>query len=55
MSKETLLKIVGKDESLNIEWKPSLSQSNEIIETISGFSNTEGEKDLCGTTRLQRI
>lgn len=48
MIKEALLKIIGESESLGIEWKPSLSQVNEIIRTISGFSNTEGGKVIIG-------
>ena len=55
MSKEALLKIVGEDESLNIEWKPSLSQINEIIETISGFSNTEGGKIIIGVSKSGKL
>jgi len=55
MSKETLLKIVGGAESLNIEWKPSLSQINEIIETISGFSNTEGGKVIIGVSKSGKL
>jgi len=55
MSKEALLKIVGEDESLNIEWKPSLSQIKEIIETISGFSNAEGGKIIIGVSKSSKI
>jgi len=51
MSKGALLKMVGEFESLNIEWKPSLSQINEIIETISGFSNSEGGKVIIGVSK----
>ncbi len=45
------MKLIGSAESLNIEWKPSLSQVNEIIETISAFSNTEGGKIIIGVSK----
>lgn len=54
MSNENILKVVGVYESLNIECKPSLSQVNEIIETISGFSNTEGGKVIIGVCKSTR-
>jgi ATP-dependent DNA helicase RecG len=42
-------------ESMMIEWKPSLSQTKEIIETISGFANTEGGKILIGITESGKV
>ena len=33
---------IPKDESETVEFKPSLSQINEIVETVSAFSNTKG-------------
>ncbi len=33
---------IGLSESTTIEWKPSLSQTHEIIESITAFANTEG-------------
>ena len=55
MSKEDLLKLIGGTESLNIEWKPSLSQINEIIETISAFANTEGGKIIIGISKSGKL
>jgi ATP-dependent DNA helicase RecG len=42
-------------ESTTIEWKPSLSQIKEIINTISAFSNTEGGKIFIGVSKSGRI
>lgn len=42
-------------ESMTIEWKPSLSQMKEIIETISGFASTEGGKILIGVTESGKV
>lgn len=47
--------MVGEAESLNIEWKPSLSQINEIIKTISGFSNSEGGKVIIGVSKSGKL
>ena len=37
MKKEIIEESIGKDESETLEWKPSLSQINEIVETVSAF------------------
>lgn len=42
-------------ESTTVEWKPSLSQINEIINTISAFSNTEGGRILVGVSKTGKI
>lgn len=42
-------------ESTTVECKPSLSQINEIIETISAFSNTEGGKVFVGVSKTGKI
>ncbi len=47
--------IMGNAESSKVEWKPSLSQINEIIETIAGFSNTEGGKVFVGVDGGGRV
>lgn len=47
--------IIGTSESTTIEWKPSLSQINEIIETIVAFSNTEGGKIFIGVSNTGKI
>lgn len=44
-------KLIGPSESTTIEWKPSLSQINEIIESIVAFSNTEGGKLFVGVSK----
>jgi ATP-dependent DNA helicase RecG len=55
MNKDDLLKIIGYSESTNVEWKPSLSQINEITETISAFSNTEGGKIVIGVSKTGKL
>jgi len=42
-------------ESTTVEWKPSLSQIKEIINTISAFSNTQGGKILIGVSKSGKI
>ncbi len=39
-----LKKIISQDESETVEFKKSLSESKEIIKTISAFTNTKGGK-----------
>jgi len=39
-----LKKIISQGESETVEFKKSLSESKEIIETISAFANTKGGK-----------
>lgn len=47
--------IIGSNESTTIEWKPSLSQINDIIETIVAFANTEGGKVFIGVSKIGKI
>src|SRR3989338_2167018 len=42
---------IGTSESTTIEWKPSLSQIHEIIESITAFANTEGGRLLVGVSK----
>ncbi|MEA2086819.1 MAG: putative DNA binding domain-containing protein [Candidatus Caldatribacteriota bacterium] len=39
-----LKKIISQGESETLEFKKSLSESKEIIKTISAFANTKEEK-----------
>lgn len=55
MKEKSLTKIIGNSESLNAEWKPSLSQINEIIETTSAFSNAEGGRIFIGISTSGRL
>jgi len=48
---KNLSKLIGSNESMVIEWKPSLSQINEIIESITAFANTEGGRLLVGISK----
>lgn len=48
-------KIIGSSESSTIEWKPSLSQMNEIIESVTAFANTEGGRLIIGVSRDGKI
>jgi len=55
MKKGKYSKIIGKDESENMEWKPSLSQINEIVETVSALSNTKGGRIVIGVSKSGKI
>ncbi len=48
-------KIIEKGESETVEFKKSLSEWKEIIETISAFSNTRGGIILVGVDNKQKI
>jgi ATP-dependent DNA helicase RecG len=48
MNKKQLLKLIERGESETLELKPSLSQINEIIETISALSNKSGGRIIVG-------
>ena len=41
-------KLIGRSESTTVEWKQSLSEINEIIETTAAFANTEGGSIFVG-------
>jgi len=43
--------IIGSGESTTIEWKPSLSQINEIIASVAAFANTDGGKLFVGVSK----
>lgn len=55
MSGKEFTNPIGATESLNIEWKQSLSQTNEIIETVAAFSNTEGGKIIIGVSASGKL
>jgi ATP-dependent DNA helicase RecG len=55
MSKNYLSKIIGKTESVVIEWKPSLSQIDSIIQTICAFANTEGGRIIVGVSKQGKL
>lgn len=55
MLKEDVLRLVNRRETETIELKSSLSKPEEIIETVSGFSNTKGGKILIGVSNTGRI
>ncbi|MBI4398611.1 MAG: putative DNA binding domain-containing protein [Candidatus Omnitrophica bacterium] len=40
--------IINKDESTTVEWKQSLSEMDELIETAVAFANTEGGRIFMG-------
>jgi predicted HTH transcriptional regulator len=44
---------IGSAESTTLEWKPSLSQIHEIIESITAFANTEGGRLLAGVSKYE--
>ncbi len=55
MKTKNLIGLIGANESVNVEWKPSLSQLNEIIETASAFANTEGGKIIVGISNAGKL
>lgn len=52
---KNLSNLIGISESATIEWKPSLSQINEIINTICAFLNTEGGKVFIGISKSGKL
>lgn len=42
-------------ESTTVEWKQSLSEVNEIIETGAGFANTKGGRIFIGVSPEGKI
>jgi ATP-dependent DNA helicase RecG len=53
--KSKILELVKKQESEILEFKPSLSQIKDIIETISAFSNTKGGSIIIGVNDKRNI
>ena len=49
-----LQKIIGSAESTTIEWKESLSETDDIIKTIAAFANTEGGTIIVGVSDTGR-
>lgn len=50
MPSKNITKFFGAGESTTIEWKQSLSEIREIIETAVAFANTEGGRILVGVS-----
>src|SRR3989338_2572043 len=46
---------IGISESTTVEWKPSLSQIHEIIESITAFANTEGGRLFVGISKTGEV
>ncbi|MBW1933727.1 MAG: putative DNA binding domain-containing protein [Deltaproteobacteria bacterium] len=44
-------KLIRTSESMTVEWKPSLSQINEIIRSLTAFANTEGGTLFVGVSK----
>ncbi len=55
MTKINAQKLFGSSESTTIEWKPSLSQAHDIIESITAFANTEGGRLFIGISKVGEI
>jgi ATP-dependent DNA helicase RecG len=52
---KSLKRDIGASESTAIEWKPSLSQMKDIIESVTAFANTEGGKLFVGVSRDGKV
>ena len=46
---------IGISESTTVEWKPSLSQIHEIIESITAFANSEGGRLFVGISKTVEV
>lgn len=55
MDEKELLELIKRKETENVEFKPSLSQVNEIVETVSAFSNTSGGRILVGISNSGKL
>ena len=53
--KNKLIELIKKGENEKVEFKPSLSQINEIINSISAFSNKNGGKIVIGVSLKGKI
>ena len=53
--KSKILELVRKQESETLEFKPSLSQTRDIIETVSAFSNTKGGSIIIGVDDKKNV
>ena len=51
MKPQSVSKLTGTAESTTIEWKLSLAQIHEIIESVTAFANTEGGRLFIGVSR----
>lgn len=55
MDENELKNLIEKHETEQLEFKPSLSQINEIVESVSAFSNSSGGKILVGVSNSGKI
>ena len=55
MKTKNVSKLIGTSESMTVEWKPSLSQGNEIIQSVTAFANTEGGSLFIGVSQDGKI
>ena len=55
MKAKGISKIIGASESTTVEWKPSLSQMKDIVESSTAFANTEGGKLFIGVSRDGKV
>lgn len=49
MTEKEIIRLLEKGETDNVEYKPSLSDTDRIIEVVCSFANTEGGVVLIGT------
>ena len=52
---KNLKNLISQEESENLEFKSSLSESKEIIQTISAFANTKGGKIIIGVSKSEKL
>lgn len=55
MDESKIKKLTEKGESETVELKPSLSQINEIVESVSAFANCSGGKILVGVSNSGKV
>ena len=55
MKTKNASKLIGTDESMTVEWKPSLAQMGAIVESVAAFANTEGGRLFIGVSKTGSI
>ncbi|MFH1867538.1 MAG: RNA-binding domain-containing protein [Candidatus Omnitrophota bacterium] len=51
MKTKNVSKIIRTSESMMVEWKPSLSQIEEVIKSVAAFADTKGGSLFIGVSK----